>query len=51
MEGTGTVEVDTMKPVIIGSRAPLPNSFGWNNTDVTGALAGLMLVQSNPVSI
>jgi len=32
---TGTVEVDTTKPVITGSRAPLPNSFGWNNTDVT----------------
>jgi hypothetical protein len=34
MEGTGTVKVDTTKPVITGSRAPLPNSFGWNNTDV-----------------
>jgi len=34
-EDTGTVEVDTTKPVITGSRAPLPNSFGWNNTDVT----------------
>ena len=32
---TGTVEVDTTKPVITGSRDPLPNSFGWNNTDVT----------------
>ena len=29
------VEVDTTKPVIAASRAPLPNSFGWNNTDVT----------------
>jgi len=29
------VEVDTTKPVITGSRAPLPNSFGWNNRDVT----------------
>jgi len=29
------VEVDIMKPVITGSRDPLPNSFGWNNTDVT----------------
>jgi copper(I)-binding protein len=29
------IEVDTTKPVITGSRAPLPNSFGWNNTDVT----------------
>jgi len=28
------VEVDTTKPVIIASRTPLPNSFGWNNTDV-----------------
>jgi hypothetical protein len=34
-EEPGTVEVDTTKPVITGSRAPLPNSFGWNNTDVT----------------
>jgi thiol-disulfide isomerase/thioredoxin len=30
-----TGEVDTTKPVIKGSRDPLPNSFGWNNTDVT----------------
>jgi hypothetical protein len=29
------IGVDTTKPVITGSRAPLPNSFGWNNTDVT----------------
>jgi len=37
-EVTATYEVvegDTTKPVITGSRAPLPNSFGWNNTDVT----------------
>ena len=34
-EGTGTVKVDTTKTGITGSRAPLPNSFGWNNTDVT----------------
>ena len=33
-EDTGTGEVDTTKPVIIASRTPLPNSFGWNNTDV-----------------
>jgi len=32
---TGTGEADTTKPVITGSRAPLPNSFGWNNTNVT----------------
>ena len=32
---TGTGEVDTTKPVITASRAPLPNSFDWNNTDVT----------------
>jgi len=34
-EDPETVEVDTTKPVITGSRDPLPNSFGWNNTDVT----------------
>ncbi|MDI9596198.1 MAG: hypothetical protein QM220_01515, partial [Atribacterota bacterium] len=26
---------DTIKPVITGSRDPLPNPSGWNNTDVT----------------
>jgi len=34
-EEPGTVEADTTKPVITGSRAPLPNSFGWNNSNVT----------------
>ncbi len=34
-EEPGTVEVDTTKPVITGSLDSLPNSFGWNNTDVT----------------
>jgi len=34
-EESGTVEVDITKPVITGSRDPLPNSLGWNNTDVT----------------
>ena len=34
-EDPGTVEIDTTKPVITGSQAPLPNSLGWNNTDVT----------------
>ena len=29
------VETDTTKPIITGSRAPLPNSFGWNNSNVT----------------
>jgi len=33
-EGVGTVEADVTKPVITGSRDPLPNSLGWNNTDV-----------------
>jgi len=35
IEESATAKVDTTKPVITGSRAPLPNSFGWNNTDVT----------------
>ena len=35
VEEPATVEVDTTKPVITGSRDPLPNSFGWNNTNVT----------------
>ena len=35
IEESATAKVDTTKPVIAGSRAPLPNSFGWNNTDVT----------------
>jgi hypothetical protein len=35
LEESATAKVDTTKPVITGSRAPLPNSFGWNNTDVT----------------
>ena len=30
-----SIEADVTKPVITGSRAPLPNSSGWNNTDVT----------------
>jgi len=34
-EESETVEVDTTKPVITGSRDPLPNSLGWNNTGVT----------------
>ena len=44
----GTTEVDTTKPVITGSRIPLPNSFGWNNTDVTVSFscADTGLVQS-----
>jgi len=28
------IEVDDTKPIIIGFRDPIPNSFGWNNTDV-----------------
>ena len=35
IEESATAKVDTTKPVITGSRDPLPNSFGWNNTDVT----------------
>jgi hypothetical protein len=35
IEEPATEKVDTTKPVITGSRAPLPNSLGWNNTDVT----------------
>src|SRR5665648_141608 len=40
------VEVDITKPVITGSRDPLPNSFGWNNTDVTVSFS---CVDTNPV--
>jgi len=35
VEESATAKVDTTKPVITGSRDPLPNSFGWNNNDVT----------------
>lgn len=30
-----TVNLDTTKPVITGSRSPAANGAGWNNTDVT----------------
>ncbi|MDQ1732183.1 MAG: large repetitive protein [Pseudonocardiales bacterium] len=29
------VSIDKTKPTINGSRSPLANAFGWNNTDVT----------------
>jgi hypothetical protein len=29
-----TIKIDKTKPVITGSRFPLPNENGWNNTDV-----------------
>jgi len=29
------INIDKTKPVITGSRLPLANSYGWNNTDVT----------------
>jgi hypothetical protein len=29
------ISIDLTKPVIAGSRLPLANGFGWNNTDVT----------------
>src|SRR5665648_688472 len=45
-EDPETVEVDITKPVITGSRDPLPNSFGWNNTDVTVSFS---CVDTNPV--
>jgi hypothetical protein len=32
---TLTVELDKTPPSIAGSRTPLPNANGWNNTDVT----------------
>jgi hypothetical protein len=39
IEESATTKVDTTKPVITGSRAPLPNSFGWNNTDVAASFS------------
>jgi hypothetical protein len=35
--GTGSlpVKLDKTLPSIVASRSPLPNPFGWNNTDVT----------------
>lgn len=30
-----TIKLDKTPPAISGSRTPAPNSFGWNNTDVT----------------
>src|SRR5665648_1056474 len=45
-EDPETVEVDITKPVITGSRDPLPNSFGWNNTDVTVSFS---CVDTDPV--
>lgn len=38
LSSSDTVEiqvVDTIPPEIMGSRTPLPNANGWNNTDVT----------------
>jgi len=32
---TVTVNVDKTQPTITASRSPAPNSFGWNNTNVT----------------
>ena len=33
------IDIDKTKPVITGSRAPLANTYGWNNTDVTANFA------------
>src|SRR5439155_16845638 len=33
------INIDKTKPVITGSRAPLANAYGWNNTDVTVTFA------------
>ncbi len=30
-----TVRIDKTRPTITASRSPQPNSYGWNNTDVT----------------
>ncbi len=35
------IDIDKTKPVITGSRAPLANTYGWNNTDVTANFACL----------
>jgi len=32
---TLTIKLDKTPPTITGSRAPTPNQFGWNNSDVT----------------
>ena len=43
----GNINIDTVAPIIVGARTPLPNANGWNNTDVTvsftcaDALSGL----------
>jgi hypothetical protein len=33
------INIDKTPPTIAGSRAPVANSFGWNNTDVTVSFA------------
>ncbi|MBI2205441.1 MAG: hypothetical protein HYU41_16445 [Candidatus Rokubacteria bacterium] len=35
----GGINIDKTPPVVIGSRNPEPNAFGWNNTDVTVSFA------------
>lgn len=33
-ENLEIIKADSIKPVITGTHSPLPNAFGWNNTDV-----------------
>lgn len=44
------VEGGTTKPVITGTRSPLPNASGWNNTDVIVTFICEEAEQSSPVS-
>ena len=54
---TLTIELDKTPPSIVGSRTPLPNANGWNNTDVTisfacaDTLSGLLVGSPPPPTV